>query len=458
MAERAPVDQNYLADLVERRIEAPHVEYKRWMPLSDNVERANIARHLCALANGGGGWLVFGFEDDGTESEPHPGSLAAYGQDAINGIAERYLAPQPHCETHHVTAASGRIYPVIRVPSHEETPVCAKRGGPQDDKGQPRGISEGVHYVRAAGPRSVPINTPELWRPVLHRCLLAGRGALLASINQLLDRPAPALEAPDPLGPWLDQALADWSASAPSVWPVDTAANRAAFAFRLLDASGGPPAPLGVEALRRAIQDASFRSAHAAGDGAAFDSGWDVSQRAQVILVDDREALQTRLAPDAENRYLLPLLWRISLDGAGVEIAAFAEDNPWVQERVETQSSRKWPPGQRLSPNFQIDVTVQRLDFVLKLAEHFPDATQCELAVDYLGLAGRTIGEPSPGISFSITRTSAMNARRQRIRVGPAALAAELPEATAALVGPIFRLFDGWEVGPDYVRARLTGA
>jgi hypothetical protein len=45
MATRAPLDQSFLADLVERRIEAPEVEYKRWMPLTDNVERANIARH-----------------------------------------------------------------------------------------------------------------------------------------------------------------------------------------------------------------------------------------------------------------------------------------------------------------------------------------------------------------------------------------------------------------------------
>ena len=61
MASRTPIDQNLLADLVERRIEAPDVEYKNFMPLVENVERANIARHLSALANFGGGWLVFGF-------------------------------------------------------------------------------------------------------------------------------------------------------------------------------------------------------------------------------------------------------------------------------------------------------------------------------------------------------------------------------------------------------------
>ena len=129
MASRPPVDQNLLADLVEHRIEAPEVEYKNFMPLTENIERAKIARHICALANSGGGWLVFGFEDDGTPSEIHPGSLTAYSQDAINGIGAKYLEPQPHCEVHHVTANSGLAYPVVRVPPHGVIPVCAKADG-----------------------------------------------------------------------------------------------------------------------------------------------------------------------------------------------------------------------------------------------------------------------------------------------------------------------------------------
>lgn len=256
MASRAPIDQTLLADLVERRLEAPEVEYKNFMPLTGGVERANIARHMCALANSGGGWLVFGFEDDGSAAEPHPGDLSAYGQDAINGIGAKYLQPQPHCEVHVVAASSGLEYPVVRVLSHGAVPVCAKASGPQDDKGRPRGIVKGVHYVRAPGPMSTPIDSPELWREVLRRCVLADRTSLLSSIGQLFDRPQPVEAQASPLRRLMDVALERWASGVDGAdWPVDAAANRIAFGFRLTTDAGDAPTALPLAELDRALQE-----------------------------------------------------------------------------------------------------------------------------------------------------------------------------------------------------------
>ena len=53
-----------LNDLIEIPRETLEIELKKWLDLSEPVVRANIARHLAALANYGGGYLVFGFEDD----------------------------------------------------------------------------------------------------------------------------------------------------------------------------------------------------------------------------------------------------------------------------------------------------------------------------------------------------------------------------------------------------------
>ena len=460
MASRVPPDQNLLTDLVERRIEAPDVEYKNFMPLTQNVERAKIARHICALANAGGGWLVFGFEDDGLPSESHPGDLAAYGQDAINGIGAKYLEPQPHCEVHQVIAASGLPYPVVRVPSHGAVPVCAKTDGPQDAKGRPQGITKGVHYVRAPGPQSVPIDSPELWREVLRRCVIADRTSLLTSIGQLFDRPQPTTDTATPLLRQVDWALERWTAAATAAddvdWPVDVTVNRVAFGFRLTDDAGGPPVPLPLTILDGALRDASSASASISrGGSGAFERGHSGESKPGIIIVEGREAYTARqLANGAE--YLLPVEWFVRDDGLGAEVAGLGEDNPWVSETLAQRRSRPWPAGQRLAPSFQVDMTAERVAFVGSLASHFQDATRCELIVDYAGLAGRQIDETAVGTYFSIDRSSRENGRRVVIEVGVAALTAELPEVVAALIGPIFRLYE-WDVGPDYVRSFLSG-
>lgn len=451
MASRILVDQNLLSDLVERRIEAPDVEYKRWMPLTENLERANIARHICALANSGGGWLVFGFEDDGAPSEPHPDGLSAYGQDAINGIAAKYLEPSPHCIVQQVKATSGRIYPVVRVPTHGTVPLCAKSDGPQNDKKKPEGIAKGNHYIRIAGPQSVPITGPEMWRDVIRRCVLAERNSLLNSIGQLFDGPAALPAVTDELESLVDFVLEQWNGVEPEGWPVKIAENRVAFAFRLLTADGKPPAPISLAQLGQSIREGSFASTEAIRDGASFHESRD--DRPRVALFKGREGYQSL---EKGGAHLLPKLWLIREDGIGVEVTGIPEDSQWMHEAIRDRGrTRPWPPGQRFAPTFQADTVAQRVAFVAKLAESYPDAQRCELMIDYIGLKGRSLDEPAPGVYFSIDRTSAVDARRVAITVGVAALSAELAETTSELIGPLFRLFDNWDVGSEYVRARL---
>lgn len=87
--------------------------------------------------------------------------------------------------------------------------------------------------------------------------------------------------------------------------------------------------------------------------------------------------------------YLLPHEWFVRDDGAGVEVAGFAEDNPWVTETIAARRSRTWPAGERLAPTFQVDMMAERIAFVGTLAASYPAATRCELMVDYAGLSGR---------------------------------------------------------------------
>jgi hypothetical protein len=64
-----------LAALVAGGSEDLDVEYKAWMATSRNEVRAKLARHLAALANHGGGSLIFGVAVTYSQRTPASSSL-----------------------------------------------------------------------------------------------------------------------------------------------------------------------------------------------------------------------------------------------------------------------------------------------------------------------------------------------------------------------------------------------
>jgi hypothetical protein len=181
-----------IQELVNRATESPGVEFKQWMSLSDQRVRANIARHLAALANHGGGYLILGFLKDGTLDPAHPEDLSAFNHDEVAGIVDKYLAPAFHCDVSLARPdGSGQDCVVIHVPTHGSVPICAKADGPHNEKGKPQGILIGRYYTRVNGPKSEPIETPERWTPVIRRCVVNERQLLLDNIAALLPRVEP---------------------------------------------------------------------------------------------------------------------------------------------------------------------------------------------------------------------------------------------------------------------------
>ena len=194
-----------LQELVDVPRERLDVEYKAWPDLKDNEARAKLARHLCALANHGSGFVVFGINDDMTDAGPPPAGAGPYDRDTLSGIVDRYLTPAFQVDVYEVSSAvTGTTHPVVWVPSHEAVPVCSARGGPEKD-GKSVGIAQATYYTRAPGPKSVPISKPELWMPIIRRCVLHERQALLAGLEPLLRTPGRPVAAPDaPLRRWHD--------------------------------------------------------------------------------------------------------------------------------------------------------------------------------------------------------------------------------------------------------------
>src|SRR5260221_4793564 len=132
-------DRPDLQDLVENPPEILDVELKDWMDIAnDGVARANVARHIAALANHGGGYLLFGFHDNRTPNPSSPYPIEAFHRDIISSIVKEYLTPTFQCEVDFITSRAGTTHPVVWVPSHGAVPVCSKADGPHDAKGVPK--------------------------------------------------------------------------------------------------------------------------------------------------------------------------------------------------------------------------------------------------------------------------------------------------------------------------------
>ena len=113
-----------LKDLIANPRENERIELKAWIDLDERIHQAKVARHMAALANYGGGYLVFGFRDDlAPDEENRPESLEQYTRDRFTGIIERYLTPVFQCVVSHIKDSRGSYFPVIRVPSHGSIPI-----------------------------------------------------------------------------------------------------------------------------------------------------------------------------------------------------------------------------------------------------------------------------------------------------------------------------------------------
>jgi len=185
------------------------VEYKTWLDLTTNENKALLAKAAIALVNHGGGFIVIGFSDeDELVSRPRPEDMPEVDQDAVNDAIRRYASPEFHCEVYLVPHPNGITHPVISVPGNFAVPVMSKR----DCQGV---ITQHTCYIRKSGPRSEAPQSSEEWRTLLDRCVRASRDELLEAIRGIMSGNAAAAEVPPDalqrLRDQVEQARARWT-------------------------------------------------------------------------------------------------------------------------------------------------------------------------------------------------------------------------------------------------------
>jgi hypothetical protein len=386
-------DRLALQDLIENPPEVLDVELKDWIDIKSGVVRADIARHIAALANNGGGHLLFGFRNDRTESSTNPYSVNDYNRDAISGIVKKYLVPTFQCDVDLVTSRAGIVHPVVWVPSHRATPICSKADGPHDDRRGPQGIKIATYYTRAPGPESMPIQTPEHWAPIIRRCIVHERTTLVGMFDSLLRTPAPST-AKEILRQWHERADHHFVEIAPNRQVAPTALkSRVVLSYAVHSSDNEILEPKDIiEQLRLTNQEMNdlIRSP-------ILFHPYTRQEMAPHFAVDaetgqeEREFLEWSLFPDVANAIGPSYLWRVSLGGLATQVSTFWEDS----EDLRKTSKRE--PGTWFYPFYMVRSLAELVRHARAFSGRFKQATSVEFRCEWFGLAGREIFDPWPG-------------------------------------------------------------
>lgn len=438
-----------LADLVDVPRETLDIELKGWVDLDDKVARAKIACHLAALANHGGGYLVFGFTDKLERADGRPERLDHYNRDQISGIIKKYLTPAFQCDVALVPASDGAIFPVIRVPSHGVSPIAAKADGPSDSKGRPQGIVSGVYYIRKPGPESAPIIGAEEWRPIMRRCVTNDRDALLSEIGGVIAPTAARAQrsATERMEAWHRESAEryeDLTFRAHFLdWPVEIRENHCQLSYLLL---GGVNTFTPI-ALRRVLEEVNVQVRDTVWTGWSMFFPFTREEIATGVHPEREDGtgidvLETNLLGDGKFDTSLPDFWRYSVDGRATLLRAYREDRP------KTVAAMERPAGSWLSPETVIRETAELVTHARLMAERF-GATAAAFRCTWTGLAGRHIDDFS-GYYWSPGRTAKASHRTTQGEWPVAMLAGGWDAVVADLACPVLSLF-GLECGPELV-------
>jgi len=444
------VSESDLNDLVDYPVENLGVELKEWIDLTDGVARAKIARHVAALANHGGGYVVFGFCDDGAVAGNRPVDLAEYNRDTFAGIIKKYLAPTFHCDVLTVSASTGESYPIIRVPSHTSAPICAKASGPQDKNNRPQGIVQGTYYLRQPGPESAPITTPDQWQIVIRRCVLAERDFIVEALSDIAGSTGRSKKDNANV---LSQFHRDSrerfrhlaQRSTKLVWSPALAQNFYVLSYRIVsteetEISADKFIPL-LNRVNVALHD-------------IVNTGWsmfypftrpEISPRVEPEMIDgqDTDVYVASLINDQMTTSTMPDYWRMTRTGMASLARGYREDRGREPDIA----------GTRFAPYILIREITELLGHAIIMAQDFPHTYRIEFVGSWTGLSGRTL-EGRDQTTWDYYEQTAKSDSRTTTGAWPInALRGSWVEIVTELANRILILFDKYQTTDQQVNS-----
>ncbi len=457
-AAAAPSD---IQDLIDSPCRTLEVEYKSWRNLDHAEDRAELARDIAALANHGGGFVVFGFDErtllpDGTD--PFRTNCTI---EKVGGIVQTFLDPPVGCEVITVISSSMVVHPVIRVSGHGTIPICARQDGPVVHGN--RLIERGAFYVRKHGPlgagRAIGVPMPQStkieiardWAPLIRRCVRRDRETLMGMIEATIEGRTPIPDIASRLRTWHRAARAAFLALVPRSPVAESLGKRhfaLSYAFDLIRPEIIDHAQL-PERLRHTVFEVQQQCR---GGWNMFEPPYRRGVQARFITdpatgEEETDFLETAWLR-ARNPDLAADFWRVSPKGMATIIRAYPEDT------VPEGSLPAVQPGLFLSPG----VVAQEVGELVYHARQFSrlfSVRQVVFRCEWWGLTGRELYDPEeqwvhrgPALGDHCVAT---------LQVPVSRLVQAWPEVVAQLIAPPIRAIEAdLALGPDWVRDQAT--
>jgi hypothetical protein len=425
-----------LADLLIDPHENLDVELKNWLDTTGNNDhKATLAKALVALANHGGGFLIFGFtrSEDGrvSESAGRPATLAAYNSDIVNGIVAAYAEPIFHCHVSIAVAPSGGEYPVVSVPGGHHAPIRTKRDGPNGQI-----VRANQYYIRRPGPQSEPPQSGREWDALIRRTISNAKEDLLSQMRSILAG-APATETPpderELLNRWFTQSLTRWREVTGGLAPTNSATfprGHVAYAYRL---TGVNLVELTATQLLASLNNAVVRH-----------TGWPefwVPTNPEIKPYLHDGVVECWIARDGKDHGPFHSdFWRASPNGQFFLIRGHQED--------EAHEQPNWPP-----PGSTFDITLpswrvaELLLHAAAMAGELGDTTaNVSFLVEWTGLRGRDLAHLERRRTMFEGHRSQQDVYQAHLTVQANQISTSLPELTMRIIRPLYELFDFFQL------------
>ena len=444
----------HFQDAVNSREERLDLEFKQTLDLFENAGKAKLAKEICALANHGGGWIVFGRKDNNGEVVSKlPDELTKITNDVVNEISATYLAPSPQCTLRWIKVEDKSIeLPVVQVPSHGTVPICGAKNGPEKNspggkKGIIMGIRKGTYYNRVTGPKSEPMTSPADWKDLIHRCVLNDKAELFNNISVILSGPSPSSKSA--LDADLEFIVDEWR-KLTEVFDEKPAPsqNFIVFGFELLGLSD--QIQLNVDAIKQALGTLGPR---VQGPHNFFEYVYTGDWAPYFRENANGDGLQANITSGEKNKFCeWPSLWRVSETGTGVNAVIYWEDSSGIKKAVP-----EWIRGSHV----WIDTQMASIDDFLADTWDFANAVEFKgrvrIRIAYRGLKNRTLNSPRFNVSYGRTYVSKQETQDIDQTFELNALSPTVRKTSVALIAQeLNKLFLGPSINAELVSKALT--